>query len=78
MAGITLAQAEAKLTLWMEAEDALASSQSYEIESVSGPRRKLTRANLQEIGQRITYWQNKVASLQRSASGRTRTRNIVN
>lgn len=60
MAGITLAQAEAKLTLWMDAEDAVANSQSY---SISG--RSLTRANLKEIRETIDYWEKKVQRLSR-------------
>lgn len=77
MAGITLAQAEAKLALWMQAEEALAVSQSYSIE-VDGSRRELTRADLAEVGRRITYWNNIVISLSARASGRSRTRNLVN
>lgn len=70
MAGITLADAEAKLALWMAAEEALAVSQSYEIE-VDGNRRELRRADLKEVGNRITYWNGKVQELTRSATGRT-------
>lgn len=77
MAGITLAQAEAKLALWMQAEESLAVSQSYEIE-VEGNRRTLTRANLSEIAKRITYWNGIVISLSGRASGRSRSRNLVN
>lgn len=77
MAGmITLAQAEAKLTLWMTAEESLATSQSYEID-VDGSRRQLTRANLKEVAERITFWNGKVRDLTRSASGRSRTRYLV-
>lgn len=76
MSGITLAQAEAKLTLWMAAEEALATSQSYEID-VDGSRRQLTRANLKEVAERINFWNSKVRELTRSASGRSRTRYLV-
>ena len=58
MAGITLSQAEAKLTLWLAAEEAVASSQSY---TLSG--RTLTRANLKEIRETIDYWERKVIRL---------------
>lgn len=77
MAGITLAQAEAKLTLWLAAEESLAVSQSYEIE-VEGNRRSLTRADLAEVGKRITYWQGWVTRLSGAAAGTSRTRTIVN
>ena len=60
MAGITLAQAEAKLTLWMDAEDKVASGQSYSIQG-----RSLTRADLGMIGERIDRWEHKVQRLTR-------------
>lgn len=77
MAGITLAIAEAKLSLWLAAEEALAVSQSYEIE-VEGNRRQLTRSNLSEVSKRIDYWNTWVTRLGGAASGRSRTRTIVN
>ena len=60
MAGITLADAEAKLALWMDAEDKVAAGQSY---SIAG--RSLTRANLAEIGERIDRWDGQVKRLTR-------------
>ena len=60
MAGITLEQAESKLSTWLDAEDAVAASQSY---SISG--RMLTRANLKEIRETIDYWERKVHKLSR-------------
>lgn len=60
MPGITLAQAEAKLTLWMDAEDKVASGQSYSIQG-----RSLTRADLGMIGERIDRWERKVQRLTR-------------
>lgn len=58
MAGITLAQAEAQLALWLAASQAVAASQSYSIEG-----RSLTRANAAEIRQQIEFWDNKCKSL---------------
>lgn len=58
MAGITLEIAERKLEMWLEAEDAVATGQSYTIGS-----RSLTRASLAEIRNQIDYWQTKVNSL---------------
>ncbi len=77
MAGITLAIAEAKLTMWLAAEEALATSQSYEIE-VEGNRRQLTRADLAQVAKRIDYWNTWVTRLSGQASGRSRSRTIVN
>lgn len=72
MAGITLAQAEAQLTVWVNAMTAVASGQSYSIGS-----RSLTRANLTEIRETIDYWDAKVKNLTASAAGRNRTRYVV-
>lgn len=69
MAGITLAQAEAKLSTWMDAEDKVASGQSY---SISG--RSLTRADLGAIRETIDYWDRKVQGLTR---GGKRVRQVV-
>ena len=65
MAGITLEQAESKLTAWLAAEDAVATSQAY---SIGG--RSLTRANLKEIRETIDYWDNKVQKLTSRGAGR--------
>ena len=69
MAGITLTQAQAKLDLWMEAEEAVARNQSY---SING--RSLTRADAGEITEKIKFWESKVVNLQRGAAGRSRVR----
>ena len=74
MAGITLAIAEARLTVYLAAEEAAIGGQSYEIESLSGTRRKLTRADLGEIRKGITHWQGIVDAKTRAARGGTRTR----
>lgn len=60
MAGITLTQAEAHLTEWLNADIAVASGQSY---SIAG--RVLTRANAAEIRENITFWDNHVKRLTR-------------
>jgi hypothetical protein len=64
MAGITLAQVQAKLTEWMAADTAVASGQSYTINN-----RALTRANAREIRENIDYWEAKTQKL--SAGGGT-------
>ena len=65
MAGITLSQAEAKLTTWLAAEDQVAAGQAY---SIAG--RSLSRADLKSIRETIDYWNKKVISLSRGANGR--------
>lgn len=64
MAGITLAQAEARLTNYMGAEAAVLNGQSYEIGG-----RKMTRANLKEIQEGITYWDTRVKRLSTTGGG---------
>jgi len=60
MAGITQAQAEAKLQTWLDAEDRVASGQAYTIGT-----RSLTRADLGDIRETITYWDSMVRRLSR-------------
>lgn len=72
MAGITLAQAEAKLTLYLDALDKIVLKQKVEIDGQS-----LTRANLADVQTAITYWDEKVKTLSAQASGRGRMRTIT-
>jgi hypothetical protein len=67
--GLTLEVAQKHLEEWMEAELQVTTNQSYTLEN-----RSLTRANLREIGQRISYWANKVEELkaQEENGGRSR------
>lgn len=60
MAGITLAQAEAKLAEWLAADTAVASGQSY---SIGG--RSLSRANAAEIAANIDRWDARCRKLSR-------------
>lgn len=77
MAGITLADAQAQLAIWLAASAAVASSQMYEIETGNG-RRKLQRADAAEIRQQIEFWDARVKALTpASAGGRRRTRYVV-
>lgn len=64
MAGITLAQAEAKLQKWLDALDKVAEGQSYSISTGNGSR-SLTRANLGEIQQQVEFWDSRVKKLSR-------------
>lgn len=72
MAGITLAQAQAQLAAYLAAETAVLSGQRYEIAG-----RMLQRANLAEIRAGIDTWNQRVATLTRSASGRSRARTVI-
>jgi hypothetical protein len=78
MAGITLAQAEARLTLYLQAEEAVLAKQSYEIDTGSG-RRKLTLADLAEIQAGIATWDQRAKALSAAttAGGGGRLRTIV-
>ena len=67
MPGITLAQAQAKLDLWMAADDAVAGGQSYSLSS-GGMTRSLTKADSTEIQGRILFWDNKVKQLTNGGS----------
>lgn len=62
---ITLDLAYKKLQMWLDAEDALATSQSYKIGS-----RTLTRASLADVRAQIDYWQSKVNDLENGGNGR--------
>ena len=69
---LDLATATRKLDLWLEAEEALAVSQSYTINQ-GGISQQITRADLSEVAKRIDYWQAKVNQL----SGASRVRHVV-
>ncbi len=57
---MTLKDAEARLAMWLEAEEAVAiGGQSYETQG----GRKLTRANIGEIRKYVEHYERKVASL---------------
>lgn len=78
MAGITLAQAQAQLDTWLAANTAVAGGQEYEIDTGSGGRRRLKRADAAEIREQIVFWDGQVKSLTSSSSGgRRRHRYIV-
>ena len=72
MAAITLEVAREHLNTWLEAETALASSQSYTIGTMS-----LTRADLKSVRENIEYWSKTVTRLERNRTGRNRVYRIV-
>ena len=63
MAQITVAEATAKRDLWIEAEEAVSTGQSIEVGG-----RTLTRVELSNIRQAITYWSRMVDELTFAAS----------
>lgn len=67
MAGITLAQAQARLDEYLSAEASVLGGQEYEIAG-----RRMKRADLGEIRAGITAWDQRVKAL-----SRTRSRAIV-
>jgi hypothetical protein len=72
MASWTLAEARNMLNMWIKAEKAVATSQSYSIGS-----RSLTRANLAEIRKSIEYWRNEVAALEKGNSNGRRVVRVI-
>ncbi len=64
MSVITKEHAEKMLRLWLEAEEAVTTGQSYSIGS-----RSLTRVNLAEIRGSITYWESRLAQLESGRKG---------
>ncbi len=69
MAGITLKEAKKHLKTWLDAENEIATSQSYTIGT-----RSLTRANLKEVRDQIKFWENKVDKLEKEAANKGRNR----
>lgn len=72
MAGITLAQAEAQLALYLAAEAAVLAKQSYTING-----RSLTKANLGEIQAGIQTWDARCKQLSVQATAGSRLRTVV-
>lgn len=72
MAGITLAQAEAQLAIWIAADTAVAAGQSY---SIAG--RQLTRADAKAITEKIEFWNAQVQKLSRGGNGGMRVRGVT-
>lgn len=48
-----------KLKLWLEAEEAIATGQSYQIDD-----RRLTRADLYDVRKEIEFWEGKLAAVE--------------
>lgn len=61
---ITIEEARSTLRMWIEAERAVATGQSYKIGT-----RSLTRANLADIRESIQFWRKEIARLEAKQSG---------
>lgn len=59
MSWITIDEARENLKMWLDAEKAVATGQSYKIGT-----RSLTRASLDHITARIKYWRNEIDRLE--------------
>lgn len=62
---MTLAEANEMLQLWIEAEKAVSTGQSY---SIGG--RSLTRVNMKEIREAQRYWESEIYRLQNNVNSR--------
>ncbi len=72
MAGLTLAQAEAKLAEYLAAETKVLKGQSVSIDGET-----LTRANLDSIQRGIDAWDKRVKNLSSAAECRGRARTVA-
>lgn len=71
MAGITLAQAEAKLTEYLNAETAVLAGQKVVIDG-----NEMSRANLDAIQKGIDIWDSRVKRLSASSGGGITVRRV--
>lgn len=69
MGAISKETAQRHLDMWLEAEAAVSTGQSYQIEQMS-----LTRASLKQIRESITFWEGKVAAAEAEEKKRGRNR----
>lgn len=70
MPGITLEQAEARLTAYMAAEEAVLAGQSYKL-NAGGVEREVRKADLAAIQAGVSLWQSRVNRLSRTSGIRT-------
>ena len=64
MSWISIEEARSTLRMWIEAERAVATGQSYKIGT-----RSLTRANLADIRESIQFWRREIARLEAMHTG---------
>lgn len=63
----TIEEVRSRLKMWLDAEEAVASGQSYTIDN-----RKLERAHLSQVREQIKFWQKELAKAEAVAYGRGR------
>lgn len=68
----TLTEAKEQLQAWIEAEAAVATSQSYRVGT-----RQLTRADLRDIAERIRFWRSEVERLESGRRAGARVMRVV-
>lgn len=68
----TIEEARENLKIWLEAERAVATGQSYRIGT-----RALTRASLSEIAKRIKFWRDQIDQLQNGRQSGVRVMRFV-
>lgn len=68
----TLQDAQRHLDLWLEADAAVATGQSYKIGT-----RSLTRADVSEVAERIKFWRKEVSRLEGGRRGGARVLRAV-
>lgn len=71
MAGLTYVQAEAQLTKYLAAEEAVLAGQSYRLDTGNSSR-QVTRADLEFIQKGIDIWNRRCQTLSRTAGIRVR------
>lgn len=64
MAWVTIEEARQNLTMWLEAERAVSTGQSYKIGT-----RSVTRASLPQIAERIQFWRKEIEKLESGRKG---------
>lgn len=62
--------------LWFKANQALSLNKEYEISNGQNSKRKLTRADADEVKQNLDYWENEIARLQGSSINKPKIRTI--
>ena len=68
---LTVVQCNERLQIWLDAEAAIASGQSYMIDN-----RRLERANLAQVREQIKFWQRELIKAEAVANGRSRRRTM--
>lgn len=72
MADWTLEEAQSNLTMWLDAEKAIAGSQSYKIGS-----RSVAYADLAQVTERINYWRREVTRIESGKKSVNHVRRVI-